>query len=73
MREILRKKISKIVKRAALLIGSQEYIENISHILTMQNIEVLNPSSCWLPTPDLAFGSHTTGVDKSKPIKYKYF
>ena len=35
--------------------------------LTMQSKDVLNPSSCWVPSgfPVLALGSHTTGVDKS--------
>ena len=39
----------------------------------MQSKDVLNPSSCWLPSgfPVLALGSHTTGVDKSKPTKQK--
>ena len=41
--------------------------------LTMQSKDVLNPSSCWVPSgfPVLALGSHTTGVDKSKPTKQK--
>ena len=39
----------------------------------MQSKDVLNPSSCWVPSgfPVLALGSHTTGVDKSKPTKQK--
>ena len=39
----------------------------------MQSKDVLNPSSCWVPSgfPVLALGSHTTGVDKSKPKKQK--
>ena len=42
--------------------------------LTMQSKDVLNPSSCWVPSgfPVLALGSHTTGVDKSKPMEQKF-